>query len=41
MTSFSISFYRGDTPTLVVSLDVHGQDQALNGCFAKLYLEQF
>lgn len=41
MTSFSISFYRGDTPTLVVSLDIHGQEQSLNGHFAKLYIQQF
>lgn len=41
MTSFSLSFFKGDTPTIVVSLDIAGHNQSLNNYFAKLYIQKY
>lgn len=38
MIAFSLKFYKGDTPTITVSLEIEGQNQSLSQYSVKLYL---
>lgn len=39
MIAFTLKFYKGDTPTITVSLEIEGQNQSLSQYAVKLYLE--